>query len=714
MIEIRLHGRGRQGSVTAAKILAIAAAKEGKQGQAFPRFGVERQGAPIEAYFRIDDKPIRIAYQIYEPDHVVVLDSTLIASENVTQGLKEGGWIIINSATLPEEFDFPGYRIATVDAAVIALEYGLNTNIVNTILLGGIAKVLGIVELESILGAMEKTKEIPADKLKKNKLAAKEAFKRVRMSEKTVEKITTLPPEAPKKLEIPMISISYPAPGPKTGSWRTIRPIQKNSIPPCVNSCLAGNDVQKCLSLVEKGEFKKAWETLIETNPLPAVCGSVCPRPCESSCNRGQFDESLAIRDLEGFLGELALENNWRPKKTACQIKPPRIAVIGSGPAGLSFAYQLARRDYEVTIFEKSAVLGGLLRLGIPDYRLPKDLLEREMENNIFEPFGVEKRVMTSIDKESFRELKKEFQAIFVAVGAHKDRKLNIPGEDLKDVISGLDFLEKVNLNQKPRIGKRVAVIGGGNAAIDAARVAKSLNSQVFLIYRRTQEDMPAFKEEIAAAKKEGIEFHFLAKPTEIAFLPSGEKRLECIKGKVQGKDEKGRNNVFFPENGLTLQILVNSVIVAIGEEPDLSFIEEDFDCLGGDALTGAGTAAAAIQSGREAARKIYHRLNGIWLKEFPPPGAEIVYLDDLNLNYFKNFPRELQINDGQSAIKEAERCFSCGACDLCGNCWKFCPDGAVFKKNNKYQFNLDYCKGCLVCKNECPTGFIGTEMEEK
>jgi NADPH-dependent glutamate synthase beta subunit-like oxidoreductase/Pyruvate/2-oxoacid:ferredoxin oxidoreductase delta subunit len=502
----------------------------------------------------------------------------------------------------------------------------------------------------------------------------------------------------------------------RTGTWRTQRPVFKNRLSPCKFACPAENNIPEWIDLLRRGEFRRAWEVILETNPLPFVCGEVCPHPCEDSCNRSQFDESLSIRALERFLGQEALKKDWRlPKRV--NSTGAKVAIIGSGPAGLSCAYQLGRQGYQATIFEALPDIGGLLRTGIPDYRLQKDNTEKEIMNNILSPFQIEVRTSTPVNKEIFQEIKKEFQAIFVAVGAHRSKRLDIPGEGVKGVLTGLDFLKMVNFGQDPGIGKRVAIMGGGNTAIDAALCAHDKGAEVLLIYRRTREDMPAFEEEIREAERKGIEFYFLTRPSRILSENGYVKRIECQKGEIKGKDDEGRSKVYFPEESPQMEIEVNNVVTAIGEEPsDLSFVDQESDSvfIGGDARALVGMVSAAIGSGREAAEKIHFHLTNQRITTEDMPESNIVQFGELNLDYFEHRARQTQFPDSQSVMKEAERCFSCGNCNMCGNCWLFCPDMAIRNKETGYEIDCDYCKGCMICVEECPTKAMSFIKEEQ
>ena len=470
----------------------------------------------------------------------------------------------------------------------------------------------------------------------------------------------------------------------------------------CMRDCLAVEDPCFWLNLVKQGKYKEAWLEIMKVNPLPAVCGYVCPHPCESSCKRILLDEPIAINNIEKFLGEKALANAWLPPVLKGDTKPQRIAVVGSGPSGLSCAYQLARIKYGVTIYESLPVLGGMLRVGIPEFRLPKSVLTKEI-NNILD-FGVGFQEAILVDHDFLENLKKNYDAVFLAVGLQKSRKLNIPGEDGPAVLYGLDFLKEVNFGGRVNLGKKVVVIGGGNTAIDVARAARKTGSDVYIFYRRTRNEMPAITSEVEEAVKEGIKIQELAMPVGI-----GGGLLECKRVKAGG---------FAPIEGSNFKEEFDSLIVAIGEEKDKSlkipesekvFVSQD-----------AGTVAAAIKAGREAAERI-----DIFLQK------KIV---------FRNEKEYLVICEGpefytttktrrKSAKSEAKRCLGCGfeitgkgkvavdaeRCKGCGLCADICPYqvlemGSHFNSQGyhpAFAMYPDLCRACGLCVLMCPDAAI-------
>jgi len=341
-------------------------------------------------------------------------------------------------------------------------------------------------------------------------------------------------------------------------------------VSPCELFCPINQDIRKWLSLAQEEKFQEAWQVILEKNPLPAVIGRVCPHFCENNCNRKDLDESVAIQALEKFLGDEALRRGWSLPIRKIEPKTKKIAIIGSGPAGLSCAYQLAQEGYKVTIFEELPVIGGMLSVGIPDYRLPKTILAQEIENNVLS-LGIEVKKNVKVDDAILKEISKDFDAIFIAAGAQKSTKLNVDGENATGVISGLDFLEKINLGQTLELGKEVTVIGGGNTAIDAAHSALRLGAKVTIFYRRSRKEMPAIESEVKAAEKAGVKIQTLATPVKIIAQDSRVTGLECIRMTLGEKDESGRARPIPIENS-NFSIQTDMVIAAIGEESRLDF----------------------------------------------------------------------------------------------------------------------------------------------
>jgi len=545
-----------------------------------------------------------------------------------------------------------------------------------------------------------------------------------------------------------------------------MRPFYLDKTPPCSHNCPAGEDISLQISLIAQGRFEEALELIRLENPFPGVTGRVCPHPCETECNRAEYGGRVAIHDLERFVAD-----HVAPKRSsvqASQRRDAKVAIIGSGPAGLTCAYHLARWGYPVTVFEALPVPGGMMRVGIPDYRLPKDVLEREIA--AIEALGVEiKTNMRLGDNLSLDDLG-DYKAIFIAVGLSKSRRLNIPGEEARGVIPGLEFLKRLNLGEEVRVGSRVVVVGGGNTAMDAARSALRLGAKVTVLYRRSRQEMPAIPEEVEEALEEGVDIQFLATPVEVLTRDGQVVGLRCIRMRLGEPDESGRRRPI-PIEGSEFTVQADAVIPAIGQVADLSFLEAGSWKLevergriaineagattrpgifaGGDVATPFGTVAHAIGSGKRAAMAIDRYLRGEELPSFPPfeesvrfsprpVESEIVRFEDLNLAYFewaerresaKRPPEERRRDfeevalglDEEQALAEASRCFNCGTCIMCDNCLNFCPDVAISRKNGSgpvsypfYEINYDYCKGCGICAEECPRDAISLEEETK
>jgi 2-oxoacid:acceptor oxidoreductase delta subunit (pyruvate/2-ketoisovalerate family) len=558
----------------------------------------------------------------------------------------------------------------------------------------------------------------------------------------------------------------------KTGSWRYLRPRFENKIPPCQEGCPAGQNIEGAMVLIGKGKVLEAWELFKEENPFPGVCGRVCFHPCESSCNRGDFDEAVSINALERFLADASSRQGRRLSRTL-EKREGKVAIVGSGPAGLTCAYHLARMGYEATVFDALPVLGGMLRVGIPEYRLPKKVLEEEIDQIL--ELGVKAEVNVRLGEEFLLSDLKEYRAIFLAMGNHRSKRLGIPGEDAQGVMSGLEFLKNVNLGREVVLGKRVAVIGGGNTAFDAARLALRLGAKPFILYRRTREEMPAFLSEILEAEEEGIEISYLVSPVCLIAENGRISRLECVKNRLGPPDEDGRRRPV-EIKGSNFMLQVDQVISAIGEEADFSALPKTVKTqenavltdergatehkgvfAGGDIIHQPRTVVHAIGSGKRAAifidcllkkRKWEDLFEALrigergslsmrrYLQEESlrlPLSLKTVSLKDLNLDYFdykkrskmpkaqisKRLGSFAEVNLGfseETAVAEANRCFNCGVCNLCDNCYIFCPDVAILKQGEEEPNVIDYdhCKGCGICVEECPRDALVMEEEGK
>jgi NADPH-dependent glutamate synthase beta subunit-like oxidoreductase/Pyruvate/2-oxoacid:ferredoxin oxidoreductase delta subunit len=535
----------------------------------------------------------------------------------------------------------------------------------------------------------------------------------------------------------------------------TLRPQQIKKIAPCGSNCPSGNKIREWIQIIaqrdkmkvgEEEAFTRAWKLLVETNPFPAVMGRVCPHPCEDDCNRVDKDGAVSINALERFIGDWALEKGLALSKIEGEgPKEESIGVIGSGPAGLSFAYQLARRGYPVTVYEKTDKAGGMLYWGIPFYRLPADVLEKEIRRIV--DLGVELKLNTCVGEDiSVDEIKQKHKVLFLGVGAHKGRLLKVPGEEGPRVWTGTEYLYRVNNGEKVDVGKKVAVIGGGDTAIDAARAARRAGAKVTILYRRTRVEAPAIDSEIEDALKEGVEIQFLVAPVELKRDGDQLKAVVVQKMELGEPDDSGRRRPV-PIEGSEYEIPIDSLIAAISQEPDWDplpglgpegrWLEADErgkvrDCVysGGDALN-LGLATIAVGQGRQAALAVHAELRGT---EPPPLKPDLPMVDKkrikLDVDVYEAKPRaerahrpaeewlsksDEEIDLGitrEQFLDEVARCFSCGNCFGCERCWMFCTPGC-FKKvdspgpGNYYTIKLDTCDGCKKCEDECPCGFI-------
>jgi putative selenate reductase YgfK subunit len=496
--------------------------------------------------------------------------------------------------------------------------------------------------------------------------------------------------------------------------------------------------IREYLALLGEGKIKEAAALLMEDNPLAAITGRVCPCFCEPDCNRGEFDQPIAIKSLERLLGDYAIKQGF--SRSDLPVKKERVAIIGSGPAGLSAAYYLARYGYQVTLFEELPVAGGMLYWGVPEYRLPNKIVAEEIE--AIKSLGVEIKTSVTIGQELTLNtlLAEGYDAVLIAVGAWNDLKLNIPGEETEGVIPGVKFLKRANSGEKVKVGDRVCVIGGGNTAIDSARVASRLGvKQVSILYRRSRAEMPAVAEEVEAALNEGIAIQFLVAPTEILVKDGKINGIRCLRMELGEPDDSGRRKPI-PIAGSEFNVETDTVIAAIGQAPDLAFLDgsgveiardgtisanpETLSTnvpklfVAGDAQTGPATVIQAVATGKRAALGIHSWLTGSEAL-VSPEGERVIKYEDLNVNYFEHEPRQelegVEIEAlKNAAIAEALRCFHCGSCNDCNTCWFMCPDGVILSKDGKVDFDYDYCKGCGICAEECPRGAVTLEEESK
>ena len=732
MIEIRIHGRGGQGGVTLAKLLAAAEHREGKSVQAFGVYAAERSGAPVQAYLRIDEAAIHNPNQIYEPDHLVVLDPTLI-SPAILSGLKPGGWILLNCDKPPEHYAgkprTAPYRIATVDASAIAVRNGLGSRtvpIVNTALAGAAAKLLGM-NLDSVLAAFGDFGFHGG-----NETAAREAWEALRVQEKPPQPGAARPQARDRKRRRGLLDGNSGAPSPiHTGQWANQQPLRENQTPPCNFICPAGNDVQGFLAALVDEDVDGALEILLRTSPLPSVCGRVCPGFCMLQCNRAQLEGPVNVRGLERYAGD-----HGQVQIQAAPGRRESVAVIGSGPAGLSACWTLARLGYGVTLFEAGPELGGLMRTGIPSYRLPREALDRDIERVL--ALGVRAEPDTRIDHDRLLQLTREFDAVLAATGLQRLTSLEL-GHDLGTgegrVQQGIEFLDRARQGDVSVQGEDVVVVGGGNTAVDAARSALRLGAaSVRIIYRRTRDEMPAIPEEVDDALDEGVAIDFLCAPLRIG--RDGRSRVvHCQRMELGAPDDSGRRRPVVLE-GSEFSLPCDHLILALGQAADLSLlpanaelsrarpIEREVEApvyAAGDLLTNEGTVTAAIGCGREMALLLHERFTGEKLYPPRPDEATVVRADRIRLQHFEHeAPQDEkvialerrrtgfdEVHQGLEGVAEARRCLSCGVCNSCDRCVTYCPDGVLKRVGDELVFDYEYCKGCGVCASECSRAVI-------
>ncbi len=487
--------------------------------------------------------------------------------------------------------------------------------------------------------------------------------------------------------------------------------VDKKGYPPCRVACPAGVNAQGYIALISQGKFKEALEVVRRAMSFAAVCGRVCTHPCEIDCERGKVDEPIAIRSLKRFISDYELKVGREKAPAIKRTNEAKVAVIGSGPAGLACAYDLVREGYPVTVFESLSEPGGLLRYGIPEYRLPKAVLDNEI--GYIQELGVEIKTGTPV-KSLVEIFNQGYRAIFLASGAQTSLKMGIPGEDTRGVIHALSFLKQVNSGERVELGNRVAVIGGGNAAIDSARVALRLGAkEVTVVYRRSRAEMPAIPSELKEAEREGVRIHFLAAPVQVLARDGQLTGIECIKMKLGEPDASGRRRPI-PIEGSQFTMDVDNLIIAIGQGIDKEALPKELaytawgtlsvDPLtlqtnidgvfaGGDVVSGPADVIAAIAAGKEAAISVDRYLTGVDLKEGRPTQPKKVKevskegvkkkargaMPLLDTQKRVSFFAEVELGfDEKTAIEEAKRCLNCGVCSECLECLKNCQAQAI------------------------------------
>ncbi len=560
----------------------------------------------------------------------------------------------------------------------------------------------------------------------------------------------------------------------KTGSWRYFRPLYEEKTAPCSAACPAGEDIPRVEMLVRQGLLKKAWETILEENPFPSICGRVCFHPCENACNRGELDEPIAIHSIERFVGDRALSDGQVNDLQRLPTNGRKVAIAGAGPAGLAAAYFLGRMGYQSDVFEAAPEPGGLLRWGIPGYRLPEDVLKLEIDR--IENYGTTIHCKTPLTQDVLKQFTTTYDAMFVGGGLSRPIQMKIPGEQLAH--DGLKFLHRIRCAPTPSIQGTAAVVGGGNTAIDVARSLKRMGATPIIVYRRRKQDMPAFEPEIEMALREGIKLKELMAPIRIdnndnaPSKPDSELVMTLQKMKVSAREIRGRARVV-TDGDITETMKVNHIFMAIGAEPEAMWhqparpetgeytlshckiIAREVPLIfGGDLINETKSVTDAIASGKQAAMAldIYYKrgwgaiaenladcrvgagpalsMSAYLAKEQKNRNAHIVSFQEINTDYFQRdrrvFPAQLAPDQGvrsfaeivsslsnDAAIKEAERCFNCGLCTSCDYCRIFCPEVAVIVEKAQRHINLDYCKGCGICVTECPRNAMALEKEK-
>ncbi|MEJ2731208.1 MAG: FAD-dependent oxidoreductase [Deltaproteobacteria bacterium] len=561
----------------------------------------------------------------------------------------------------------------------------------------------------------------------------------------------------------------------KTGSWRYVRPVYDEKTSPCSAACPAGEDIARIEMLLSRNLIQEAWETILEENPFPAVCGRVCFHNCEGSCNRGQMDEPVAIHQLERFIGDAAISTTEIPEIKTLPGNGKKVAIVGSGPAGLGAAYFLVRLGFACEVFEAASEPGGILRWGIPTYRLPRGVLQKEIRR--IKELGVTLNCRTPVNAEMLKTFKTRYDAVFIGCG--HGRAIDLQFEGAQKAINGLQFLHNIRARHEMSLNSKrtAAVIGGGNTAIDVARTLVRLGIDAVIVYRRRRQDMPAFDPELQMALDEGVTLKELLTPINIKGAggdPAGRQTPYLVtlqKMKVSATPIEGRARVI-PDGDNTEMLKIDYIFSAIGAEPEAAWhqapagkssnldlshcklIKDDMPiACGGDPTNRVKSVADAIASGKQAAMALDTYFKSGWDavskvvagcqvglgpavsmamyldQERTNRNPQIVSFSDINTHYFKSasrvnapvlppgdriqsfLPVESTLKR-KAAIEESERCFNCGICNACDYCRLYCPEMSVMVEDERRHINLDYCKGCGLCVAECPRNAMALKEE--
>jgi len=532
------------------------------------------------------------------------------------------------------------------------------------------------------------------------------------------------------------------------------RPSQVEKSAPCQGGCANCGDIRGWIGTVAQRDkiglsadeaYAEAWRIITDVNPFPATLGRICPHPCEDHCNRSELDEPLAINAMERFLGDFAIRSGLPLPRHGEAAGDEWIGVVGAGPSGLSFAYQMARRGYRVTVYDAREKAGGMLRFGVPDYRLPQDILDAEIQKIL--DLGVELKLGVEIGKDiSLEDLRARHTSLYLGIGAQQGQALRIPGGDGPGVWTGTEYLARINRGQPVEIGERVIVIGGGNTAIDAARCARRAGAEVTILYRRSREEMPAIAHEIDDALEEGVELVLLAAPVALGRGTGGRLQSVRVQQMELGAPDASGRRAPVPLEGAEFDLGADAVIMAVSQVPVLQGLEaldhrgdwlvadaagaiNEQILVGGDAL-GLGIAGNAIVQGRRAAETLHARLRGAGDAQQDDPSRKEIHGEQVRFAskpgsaavHTPMLPADERVRLGMTEVAgtvdeaqflaEVQRCYSCGSCFGCEQCFMYCTSGCFTRLEEPrpgmyFSLNLEACKECGKCIEVCPCGFL-------